>query len=495
MNRKLIVRRVAIGLAAVVMMVLLLGMGGQETPVDLQLGERTTTAESTASPPPSLAEVQSSFRTVSQAALPVVVEVNITDVVQASSGSQSPFDYFFGNRNQGQNSQEYFREGLGSGVIVARSGNTVYVLTNQHVVGEADEIKVSLYDGREYKAKLVGGDEKKDLALISFETAEEVPLAVLGDSDSLMVGDWVLAVGNPFGFESTVTAGIVSALGRRTNGQYGPQGYTDFIQTDAAINQGNSGGALVNINGEVVGINSWIVSAAGGISGGGNVGLGFAIPINVAKSAIQDFIDKGSIEYGWLGVSLWTQTLTTQEAEQLKVGKGAGALLSGVYGSSPAAKAGVLPGDFVIAVGDKTVKDYTDLAVTVGNLKAGTQTQLKIIRGGTPMTLNVTIDPRPSDPTGDKLWPGFSTVTLTDAIRSQVGIGKGAGNLVVALVEESSPAASAGMQVGDVISSVNGKNAATLLDLYSALNGSNGRGQIDLVLVRQGKNVTVTLRK
>ena len=171
----------------------------------------------------------------------------------------------------------------------------VYVLTNNHVVQDADEIEVNLNDGRTFSGELVGGDPLRDLALVSFETQEEVPVAVLGDSSELWVGDWVLAIGNPLGFESTVTAGIVSAKGRHTQGQQ----FTDYIQTDASINRGNSGGALVNLDGEVIGINTFIASTSGG-----SIGLGFAIPINNARRAIDDFIDKGSVEYAWLGVNM-----------------------------------------------------------------------------------------------------------------------------------------------------------------------------------------------
>ena len=246
----------------------------------------------------SLASVQASLRDISQKVRPAVVEINVTEVIkQQVPQLDSPFDWFFNQQQgNGQGSTRTFRQsGLGSGIIVKRTGDKVYVLTNNHVVDNATDISVRLTDQRVFKATVVGTDPRKDIALVTFTTKENVAVAELGDSNALQVGDLVLAVGNPLGFESTVTMGMVSALGRR-----GPQGetssYTDYIQTDASINQGNSGGALVNIDGQVIGINTWIAAPSGG-----SVGLGFAIPINNAKSAIDQFIAKGRVQYGWLG--------------------------------------------------------------------------------------------------------------------------------------------------------------------------------------------------
>jgi len=210
--------------------------------------------------PESLEQIQYSFRDVAGAVLPVVVEINTEELItQRSPRFQSPWDFFFGNpENQQPQEREFRQPGLGSGVLVQREANKVYVLTNNHVVGSADKISVLLHDEREFSGKLVAADPRRDLAVVVFETREQVPLASLGDSDALQVGDLVLAVGNPFGFESTVTMGIVSALGRRAEAGASVANLTDYIQTDAAINPGNSGGALVNLRGEVIGINTWI---------------------------------------------------------------------------------------------------------------------------------------------------------------------------------------------------------------------------------------------
>jgi len=251
---------------------------------------------------PTLEQIQYSFREVAQEALPVVVEINTIDVItQRIPRTQSPWDFFFGpSPDRGDSEEREFRQpGLGSGVIVHRTNGKIYVLTNNHVAGEAEEISISLHDGREFKGKLVGTDPRRDLAVVMFETREEIPIASLGDSNTLEVGDLVLAVGNPFGFESTITMGIISAVGREADLGTSVASLTDYIQTDASINPGNSGGALVNLRGEVVGINTWIASRTGS-----SAGLGFAVPINTAKKTVDEILTKGRVEYGWLGVQI-----------------------------------------------------------------------------------------------------------------------------------------------------------------------------------------------
>lgn len=471
----------------------LLGAGGRESSLEMaetsDLRHDVVASDSSVDDaPPSLVEVQTSFRQVAQSVLPVVVEVNVVDVIEREfQGARTPFEYFFGNpRNDGSGeSREFRRSGLGSGVLVARDGNSVYVLTNDHVVGEADEISVTLYDGREFESTLIGTDERRDLALVSFETKEDVPLAMLGNSDSLMPGDWVLAVGNPYGFESTITAGIVSAIGRRANGQYGLAGLTEYIQTDAAINQGNSGGALVNIYGEVVGINSWIASPSGG-----NIGLGFAIPINVAKNSIDDFIRMGDVQYGWLGVTIGN--LSDEARNELKIDASDGSFVYNVVEASPAEKAGLLPGDYVLSVNGRRVQDADDLVYTVGNLPTGTRASMELIRQGRRITTNLEIGARPEDDEVYSVWPGFSAVPMTEEIRSQFRIPADGGNIVVAHVEDDSSADEAGLRAGDIIAEINGRKAATLMDLYGALNAEQ-RGAIEMSLIREGREISATL--
>jgi serine protease Do len=420
----------------------------------------------------SLQNLQNAYRSVAAAVLPSIVEIDVVDIVDApSSGSGSPFEYFFGPRgNQGQ-TPPFRQQGLGSGVIVRQDGDKVYVLSNDHVVGEADEISVKLNDGQRFEAQLVGADPKKDLALVVFESEKRLPIAALGNSDSLMVGDLVLAVGSPLGFESTVTSGIVSAVGRRSMSGSVAGGFTDYIQTDAAINQGNSGGALVNIYGQVVGINTWIAS-----SSGGNVGLGFAIPVNNARKAIDDFITKGRSEYGWLGISMGGAPLPALEDLQLE--DASGAFVYGVFAKSPANKAGILPGDFITDVNGASVEDSSDLLMAVGNLQPGSTVDFGLIRQGEPLKLSAKITVREDDAVADssaKLWPGFSLVPVTEELQAQMNLDSESGNLVIASVEQEGPAQIAGLREGDIIQKVNNEEVSSLMEFYRAFNDSRSK--------------------
>jgi Do/DeqQ family serine protease len=439
----------------------------------------------------TLQSLQEAFRSVAAEVLPTVVEIDVVDVVrQQVPNITNPFEFFFGP--QGDNSQtpqerEFRQQGLGSGVIVRHTGSKVYVLTNNHVAGEAEEISVKLNDGRQFTAQLVGADPNRDLALVVFETTEQVPVAQLGDSNALQVGDWVLAVGSPLGFDSTVTAGIVSAIGRHSMPGMGVANFTDYIQTDAAINQGNSGGALVNIYGQVVGINAWIASPSGG-----NVGLGFAIPINNAKKAIDDFITKGKIEYGWVGVSMGI--VSAEAAKDLKLESTRGAFVSGVFKDSPADKAGVLPGDFITEVNREELRDTSDLLLRIGNLEPGQKAELTVVRYGQPLHLTVKIAVREAEQgsTSGKLWPGFSVVPLTQDIRAQLNLPKSSGRLVIGAVEQGGFADVAGLKSGDIVRKVNGQAVSNVLDFYKVFNNNESK-EILLALERQNTELVIGL--
>jgi len=416
--------------------------------------------------------LQTAFRSISDTALKFVVEVNTVEVKKQAAPQFDgiPWEFFFGtpdqqgngnNKGQGQE-REYRSKGLGSGIIVRRSGDTYYVITNNHVAGDATEISVTVNDGREFAAKLVGKDTRKDLALVSFDSKDAFPVAVLGDSDSIKVGDWAIAVGNPLGLISSVTMGIVSAVGRTG----GPAGnINDFIQTDAAINQGNSGGALVNIRGEVVGINTWIASPSGG-----SVGLGFAIPINNAKRAIEDFISSGQVKYGWLGVSLID--LDKDSAKEIGVEGKKGAFVSQLFIGSPADKGGFRAGDFVTELNGKAVSGRDQLVLSVGDIKAGDSAAFGIIREGKKIDLKVKIEERKDDVAAEnsKLWPGSVVIALTDEIRKSLTIDASLKGVLVADIISKTPASTMGVQRGDVIVGVNGKAVANLGDYYKALN-------------------------
>jgi serine protease Do len=406
------------------------------------------------SDPVALPENTTAFRDIVNQVMPSIVQVDVVDVV-TQTGSTNPFNFFFGPRepSQGSEPREFRRQGLGSGVVVRRAGTTLYVLTNNHVVGDAEEIKVRANDGREFDATIVGTDPRRDLALVSFQTSEVVPVAQLGDSGALMAGDWVLAMGSPLGFQSSVTAGIVSAVGRDSLPGRGIAGLTDYIQTDAAINQGNSGGALVNLDGEVVGINTWIASPSGG-----SVGLGFAIPINNATRVIDDFIVKGRVDYGWLGITVGD--VAGEAAKDLGVQVGSGALVHGVFKGSPAYDGGLRPGDYIGAINGQPVDDSSDLVRVVGGLQPGSRARFDLIRDGREETISVRLKSRGTEEEmaglSAKLWPGFS---VTDS----------EGSVVINAVDQGSPAARV-LQPGDEIRKISGTRISGLADFYRLLD-------------------------
>ncbi len=442
----------------------------------------------------NLEPFQAAFRAVTQKVLPSVVEVDVTQTTtQQAPQSNSPFPSPFEQSPGNGGSRTFRQSGLGSGIIVQHAGTQYYVLTNNHVVQGASEISVKLNDQRVFKAHIIGTDPRKDVALIAYDSKDSIPVAELGDSNSLQVGDIVFAIGNPFGFESTVTMGIVSALGR-----HGPQGdmatYTDYIQTDAAINQGNSGGALVNINGEVIGMNTWIAAPTGG-----NIGLGFAIPINNAQQPIQDFIARGKVEYGWLGAQIAdVQDNETYPgfASDLKLGGLKGAFIMETYKGSPADRAGVLPGDFVTRVDNSAVANASDLTQVVGSLAAGKTYTFSVVRYGEKTAVPVKIgvrDDKDQVAQAKNLWPGMTVIDINDQVRQQVDIPRGTNGVVVGYVpDESSPASIAGLKTGDVITAVNGQSVRNMMDYYRALNGSP-KGSAMFTIQRSGSEIRIGL--
>jgi Do/DeqQ family serine protease len=426
---------------------------------------------------------QDRFRSVAAETQPVVVEINVMSTVTQPVAS-SPFEFFFGNPDQNKpREREFTQRGLGSGVIVARDGDRYFVITNDHVAGEAEEIEVVMNDERSYQAELVGADGLMDLALVSFRADDNIPLAKLGDSDSLAVGDWVFAVGNPLGFQSTVTAGIVSAKYRDAQPWSGTSGVTSYIQTDAAINQGNSGGALVNMNGEVVGINTWIASRSGG-----SIGLGFAIPINAVKRAISDFIETGSVSYSWLGVQ--TGSPGFDLAKDLGIDDVEGAFVFGVYADSPAGKAGILPGDLVTEVGDRNITDSSDLIRIIAALRVGEAESLTVLRNGESLELTIKTERRDESSGSDvsAFWPGITIVPVTDELREQLSLGRSDQGVVIAAVNDESAAGSVGLRQGDVITEVNGSAIQTAGEFYRAIGEDTD--EIRFRVIREGRGLT-----
>jgi len=483
---------------------MLLAQGRSESLVKNQAPAQTASAQTTSAQAlpvtdtASLQSLQLSFREVAQRIIPSVVEINVTEMVnQPTQDFNFPFPFPFGQQQQPQGgAQRVPVSALGSGIIVQHTGNRYFVLTNNHVVDSATQVSVRLNDQRTYKATVLGKDPLKDLAMVAFDTAESIPVAALGDSNSLQVGDIVLAVGNPFGYTDTVTMGIVSALGRRGPPGQQPSTYTSYIQTDAAINQGNSGGALVNVDGEVVGINTWIAAP-----NGGNIGLGFAIPIDTAKTDVQQLATRGQVQYGWLGVEISDiQDSATYPgyAADLKLQGVKGAMVMDVYKGSPAAEAGVLPGDYVTAVDSTPIGNADQLTQVVGNLIAGRTYRFSVLRNGATSDLRVKIGVRNEAGLTSQfknLWPGMTVVDITDPVRQQLSLPGDVRGVVVGYVsDQSTPAAIAGLQVGDVITAINGSTVTNIREYYQALNDLSHR-TVTFSLVRQGTDVSVGLTR
>ncbi len=440
-----------------------------------------------------LEAMQSSFRSVVQSTLPAVVRIDVVEIQTFSNNERREFgpffDFFFNPNNPNQNPDQEFRnEGLGSGIIVRRNNDTYYILTNAHVIGEAEEINIRLDDGRNFIASLIGKDSLRDLALVEFTSSDaDIVLAALGDSDELQVGDWVLAIGSPLGFQSTVTAGIVSALGRTG----GPEGnVSDFIQTDAAINRGNSGGALVNIYGEVVGINTWISTGAGG-----NIGLGFAVPINNAKKVIDDFITRGAAQYGWLGVSI--SSANEDIAESLNIPTVKGALINSIYQNSPAGRSQLRPGDFIVGINGVGVNSSDELILKVGDLVAGETAVFDILRNGKKESFDIKITLREAEDviagqSGD-IFPGFSVYPLTEEVRGSIENADDIEGVLVNQIIPRSPFAIAGIAVGDIITEVNGRKVKFLTDFFEFL--ADNANVTNISYNREGTQIDVTIRK
>lgn len=428
---------------------------------------------------------QNTLRRVSQEVLPVVVEVDTVRTVSRQTREMpSPLEFFFGrpeSDNGEPETREFEQRGIGSGILVRREDSQVYVLTNDHVAGSADEVSIRLHDDRQYDATVVGSDPNRDLALLVFETDDGIPIANLGDSDDVQVGDIVLAVGNPLGFESTVTSGMVSAVERQGPNRPGMPILTDYIQTDAAINRGNSGGPLVNLRGEVVGMNTWIASQSGG-----SIGLGFAIPINNARRAIDQFIASGRVEYGWLGVNMANPP--SSPSDSLGESEG-GAFVYSVYQDSPADEGGVQPGDIITRVNSTAIENSDDLLRAVADMEPGTRTRFRVRRDGRMRTLTVNLGIRPSaneELSAADLWPGMSVVEATEQIRENLDLSSRGGDLIIGQVASGSPAATAGLKSGDIITRVNSEEVSTLAEFYRALNDAGG----DEVVFRIRRNDT-----
>jgi serine protease Do len=396
------------------------------------------------------------FAPIVAKALPAVVNISSSKKVKTEAGQMGPlfsdpfFRQFFGRQFGQQMPRERLEKSLGSGVILSPDG---YILTNNHVVEGATDVKVSLSDKREFEAKIVGTDAKTDIAVLKID-ATGLPTLVVGDSDKVRPGEFVLAIGDPFGVGETVTMGIVSATGR---GNLDIEDYEDFIQTDAAINPGNSGGALINSRGELVGINTAILTGGGGR---GNEGIGFAIPINLARQIMGQILKNGHVVRGYLGVMI--QSVTPDLAKAFGLAEVQGALVGDVTQDSPASRAGLEKGDVILALNGVPVRDSLQLRLKVAQMAPGTRVNIEVVRKGQKKEIPVTLGELPEKAQAapgsegeNSALSGVKVEDLTADIANQIGVDPGTKGVVVDEVAETSPAAQAGLSRGDVIEEVN----------------------------------------
>ncbi|MBF0461373.1 MAG: DegQ family serine endoprotease [Magnetococcales bacterium] len=418
---------------------------------------------------------------------PVVVNISTThNPTNLKAGKSAPEG--LGNRPLDELFRRFFDQmpqdslkshSLGSGVIIDPAG---YILTNNHVVADADDILVRLPDEREFAAKVVGKDSKTDLALIRIEGAGPLPAAQLGDSDQAEVGSAVIAIGNPFGLEATVTAGIISAKGRIIG--TGP--YDNFLQTDAAINPGNSGGPLFNLEGAVIGINTAIFSRSGG-----NMGIGFAIPVNMAKAVLEQLKTHGHVTRGWLGVRI--QSVTHELAKALGLDKRHGALVASVEAGSPAQAAGIQAGDVVVRFDGHEVGQMNELPSIVAETPIGKKVKVDLIRAGKPLVLDVVVAEMKekasevAEEKGDASSFGANVRTLTPELREQLELEESVHGVVVTSVDPGSSAATAGLQVKDVVAEINRKPVRDIADFRRALQDTKAGDALLILLFRGGE--------
>lgn len=436
-----------------------------------------------------LSKASQAMAEIASAVKPAVVNISSTHVVK-SQGMQSPFfndpffRRFFGDEfGHMEKPRERKQSSLGSGVIVDKRG---YILTNNHVVKDSSEIKIKLSDNREFEGKVIGVDPKTDLAVVKIE-AGSLPVVMWGNSDKLRPGEMVLAVGNPFGLNQTVTSGIVSATGRAN---VGIADYEDFIQTDAPINPGNSGGALVNVKGELVGINTAIFSTSGGYQG-----VGFAIPSSMARVVMDSLVKEGKVVRGWLGVSI--QQVTPDLAKQFHLPEDKGVLVSDVTENSPAEKAGLQRGDVIVEYGGKAVDEPTGLRNMVAGTPPGMEVTIKLLREGEPKTVEVAISELPSEMQKtpgkfDNLLNGVSVQSISPEMKKNLGISKNLTGVMITDIEEGSPAGGV-LAKNDVILEINRKKIHTVKDYESVVSRIKSDQNILVLVYRNGSTVYMTL--
>lgn len=478
------------GVAAAI--IVLLGMNAYTNKASISLPDydtSVTTSENRSVA--TLKDLNDAIVDIAEKTNPAVVTITTEKTQQIRR--MDPFSMFFGNPNgRGGDTQEYVQRGLGSGVIVSEEG---YILTNNHVIDNTDEIKVQLFNGDEVEAELVGTDPDTDIAVLKVDV-ENLPTVTLGNSDDAKVGSFVLAIGSPLSADlaHTVSFGIVSARGRNIGlirDSQGQRGYEDFIQTDAAINPGNSGGALIDMNGELVGINSAIASRSGG-----NDGIGFAIPINLAKRIMDDLIADGTVSRGYLGMYFAGEVDQTM-ADALGLDTKGGIIVGQIEEDGPADKAGLKEDDIIIAINGETIKDWDAFRLEIANLKPGNKVDLEVIRDGKEREISVTLGSRPGTEIAsnesekkdiaEKL--GFKVTELTSDIKRQLNITNDVEGVVVREISESSNAFERGLQRGDIITAVKRKKVSTVEQFYEEVERSTEKGDQAILLTVERNNL------
>jgi serine protease Do len=437
--------------------------------------------------PVPLGTFANGFAAVLKPVLPAVVNVHSSKVVKPRSNQMMPFfndpffQQFFGNQfGQGAQPQPEREQSLGSGVILTSDGT---IITNNHVVDGATDIKVSLADKREFTAKVIGTDQPSDIAVLKIN-ATGLPTLPIGDSSKLQVGDVVLAIGDPFGIGETATMGIVSAKGR--GGHLGIETYEDFIQTDAAINPGNSGGALIDLHGNLVGINTAIATGGGG---GGNVGIGFAIPIDMAHKVMNQIVEHGKVVRGYLG--LLPQDVSASLAKQFGLSQANGALVASVEPNTPASRAGLKQGDIVLKVNGQTVDSANDLRLLISQSQPGASVNLTIWRANKTQDVKVTLAELPqqnaqsgtSEGNGSGTMQGVQVQTVTPDMTQDLGIPNDTHGVVVTSVDPSSAAAAAGLDRGIVIQEINHKPVRNAQEYHEAMSAADNHAVLLLVMI------------
>ncbi|GAB4144901.1 MAG: DegQ family serine endoprotease [Sphingomonadales bacterium] len=459
-----------------------------------------------AAPAPAAARAPDSFADLAEKLLPTVVNISTEATVEVNRGNMfgdippgSPLDEFlkrfeqFGDREEPEKRQQ---RSLGSGFIIDASG---YIVTNNHVIDGADKITVQMIDGEEFEATVVGRDPQTDVALLKVDAGKNLPFAKFGDSGAIRVGDWVMAIGNPFGLGGSVTTGILSARHREINA--GP--YDDFLQTDASINRGNSGGPMFNMDGEVIGINTAIFSPTGG-----NIGIGFAIPANQARSVIAQLRDKGRVDRGWLGVRI--QPVTDDIAASMGLDDTKGAIVASVNDNSPADKAGFKPGDIIRVFNGVEIDSWNKLPRVVADTEIGKKVPVKVWRDGKEVRLTVVTGRLPDDPEAadeakpdsgkadpkDRLVLGMDLRMLDDAVRQRFEIAADVEGVFVANLDRASDAAAKGVRPGDVIAQVRGQSVQSPSDVADQVDAAREAklGAVLLWVYRDGDYFHVAVK-